>query len=282
MIKVLGLLFIVFALLSSCTPASKNTSITVSIAPEKFFVERIAGEKYQVSVLVPTGTNPETYDPTPKDIAALAHSSIYFYMGSLPFEKVWLKAIQEQNTGIRCVDISTYLPESLHECTHGHGHTHGDPHFWTSIKGAVAIARGIYDALMDMFPEDAKLFATNYAALLDEIHALEAELSVKSEGISSRTFVIYHPSLTFFAEEWGLNQRAIERDGKEPTPAYLAELIDAAKRDNVKVVFVQEEFDTRSAETVAREIGARIVKIQPMDEDWIGQMRHLIDAFVEP
>ncbi|MDO4695447.1 metal ABC transporter solute-binding protein, Zn/Mn family [Porphyromonas sp.] len=270
----------VMAFLISCTTKHNNKpTITVSIAPERFFVERIAGKGYEVNVLVPKDANPEMYDPTPRDIAAIAHSDVYFYMGSLAFEHVWLQAIKEQNADITCVDISKYLPPMKHVCVHKDGHVHGDPHFWSSIMGAKAISRGIYEKLIEMYPHDTQLFESNYNELLTEIEALEAECQAVFENVKQRVFIIYHPSLSYFADEWHLEQRAIEKDGKEPTPAHLAELIAKAKADDVRLVFIQEEFDIKNAEIVAREIGAKTVTIRPLDEDWVGQIRLLISAF---
>lgn len=279
-----GLLFFLplMALLMTACTAKKSDKpvITVSIAPERFFVARIAGEGYQVNVLVPKDANPEMYDPTPRDIAAIAHSDLYFYMGSLAFEHMWLTAIKEQNADIKCIDISSHLPLKEHSCDHCHdGHVHGDPHFWSSITGAKAIAKGIYEGLVEMYPGDAETFHANYEMLIRDIEALERECRELFDDLEHRAFIIYHPSLSYFADEWHLDQRAIEREGKEPTPAHLSDLIGKAKADGVRLVFIQEEFDVKNAEIVAKEIGAKTVLIRPLDEDWMGQIRLLIDAF---
>lgn len=271
---------LVALLMTACTAKrSDKPVITVSIAPERFFVERIAGEGYQVNVLVPKDANPEMYDPTPRDIAAIAHSDLYFYMGSLAFEHMWLTAIKEQNAGIKCIDISSHLPVKEHSCAHCDAHVHGDPHFWSSITGAKAIAQGVYEALVEMYPGDVEKFYDNYERLLADIEALEEECREVFDGLEHRAFVIYHPSLGYFADEWNLDQRAIEREGKEPTPAHLSDLIAKAKADGVRLVFIQEEFDVKNAEIVAKEIGAKTVLIRPLDEDWMGQIRLLVDAF---
>lgn len=267
-------------LFSACTAKkSDKPVITVSIAPERFFVERIAGEGYQVNVLVPKDANPEMYDPTPRDIAAIAHSDLYFYMGSLAFEQMWIDAIKRQNAGIKCVDISSHLPVMKHVCIHSDGHVHGDPHFWSSIAGARAISRGIYEALSEVYPRDKELFGKNYEKLSSEIDALEEEGREVFDDLKERSFVIYHPSLSYFSDEWNLVQLPIEREGKEPTPAYLSELITKAKEKGVRLVFIQEEFDVKNAEIVAKELGAKTVLIRPLDEDWEGQIRLLIDTF---
>lgn len=272
---------LMYLLASSCAPKqSGHTVITVSIAPEKFFVERIAGDKYTVNVLVPNDANPEMYDPTPRDIAAIAHSDLYFYMGSLPFEETWLTAISQQNTNIKCVDLSSALPEHKgHTCEHCTGHTHGDPHFWSSIVGAKAIAHSIYSTLVDTYPSDSVLFRENYQKFATEIAALEDECRQVFDTLEHRSFIIYHPSLSYFAEEWGLDQRPIEYEGKEPTPLYLSNLINQAKEDDVRLVFIQEEFDIKNAELVAKELGAKTVQIRPLDEDWMRQIRILVEAF---
>lgn len=282
-------LFIIATLMvfifSSCVKKNELPVISVSIAPESYFVERIAGDGYKINVLVPRGTNPENYDPTPQDIARLGESDLYFYMGSLGFEKIWLDAIKQQNKGMRSIDISRNLStisnDSIPEKSYDHEYHahHDDPHYWTSIKGAVAISKGIYDALLEAYPDDAPIFAANYDNLLKEIKALEEECRVTFENPNSRTFVIYHPSLTFFAHEWGLKQLVIENEGKEPTAAHLTNIINEAKSDSTKIVFVQEEFDQNSAKTIAKEIGAKTITIHPLSEDWYNEMRNIIAAF---
>lgn len=269
-------------LMTSCTSTPTKPVIVVSIAPERFFVQRIVGDAFEVNLLVPPGSNPELYDPTPRDIASVAHAQFYFYMGSLPFERVWLSAIEEQNPNIESVDVSKYLPELTFIHTHDDGHVHGDPHFWSSIEGAKAISRGVYEVLMERYPDLSEQFASNYQALLDEIEEVETRCATAFEGLARRSFVIYHPSLSYFAHEWDLEQLCIEQHGKEPSPAHLASLIDEARSKEVEVVFIQREFDVKNAEIVAKELNARIVEINPLDEDWVQEMHRLIDALTTP
>ena len=275
---------LLFLLMVSCRPQVNPHRITVSIAPERYFVERIAGDAYEVREMVPQGVGPEEYDPTPQDISSLSKSALYFYMGTLGFEKAWLNAINENNANLKCIDISTYISTPATPSTHSHdGHEHpgADPHFWASVTGATAISKGIYEALIEHYPEDAQTFAENYDRLLRDIKSLEEECREVFAHTTHRSFVIYHPSLTYFAEEWGLNQLVLEQDGKEPTPAHLAKVIARAQSDSVRVVFVQKEFDTARAEKLAKEIGAEVYEIAPLSYDWMAEMRHILDAFRE-
>lgn len=269
-------------LTTSCRPAVKEQLITVSIAPERYFVERIAGDKYEVKELVPEGVGAEEYDPTPANIAALSRSSLYFYMGSLGFEKVWLKTIKENNTKLKSVDISTYLVnkgEGKEKISHHHGEE--DPHYWTSIMGAVAISKGIYEALIAQYPSDSQTFAQNYDLLLKDINKLEQRCREVFTHTKHKGFVIYHPSLTYFAQEWGLKQLAIEEDGKEPSPRHIQQLIERAGEDSIGIVFVQKEFDRSRAEEIAQKLDAKIYEIAPLSYDWQKEMQRIIEAFAE-
>lgn len=270
---------------TSCQTKVQDKLIVVSIAPERYFVEKIAGDSYVVKELVPPGVSPEEYDPTPTDIAVLSHSSLYFYVGTLGFEQAWIEAIRENNPHLKCVDISNYLSEYESDSLHTHNHNcadhHGttDPHFWTSITGATAISKSIYEALIKEYPEDTQLFAHNYELLLQEIKQIEEECQQILGGSNKRAFVIYHPSLSYFAHEWGVEQLAIEENGKSPSAAHLQKLVQKAQQDSVQIVFVQQEFDKSRAETIAQQLGAQIYEIAPLSYNWAEQMRQILSAF---
>lgn len=279
----LVVLMAMLLLTSACQPRMKaeGAMVAVSLPPQKFFVERIAGDSVAVHVLVPAGANPESYDPSPRDIALLEQSDAYFAVGVLPFELQWISYLE--GSEVRVVNIAQLIPDSLlHDanCDHDHIHLHGDPHFWSSFRGGRAMADAFYTQLASLYPQYESHFKKNYLRLLEEISALEAKTAMlfQSENVG-KSFVIYHPSLTLFAEEWGLNQLVIEQDGSEPTPRHLVELIDEARRENVRVVFIQEEFEVRQATNIADELGVEPIVIQPTSEDWLSEMELLVSAF---
>jgi ABC-type lipoprotein release transport system permease subunit/ABC-type Zn uptake system ZnuABC Zn-binding protein ZnuA len=271
-------------LLAGCgSSQQRGQSVAVTIEPQQYFAQRIAGSRFEIHTVVPVGQSPETYDPAPQEMMHIARSKAYFRIGRIGFEQVWMKTIRENSPGVAFFDLSegvrwqesTTLDE---DCTHahedGHAHSHGayDPHIWNAAAGARIIARNTLEAFIRLDPAHESEYRANCRQLLVEIDRTEDEIHTLLDTLTHRTFIIYHPALTYFAHEFGLTQLAIEAEGREPSAASMKTLIDRAKAGKVRVVFVQQEFDRRHAEQVARAIGARVAVINPLDADWRGQM----------
>ena len=240
--------------------------------------------------VVPAGQSPETFDPSPRQMAEIGRSTAYFRIGYIGFEQAWMENIQENNPDMQVFDLSKGLAlvhdaglmeGTVHGVSGGH-HTHQvDPHIWSSFEGARTIARNTLDALIAVDGENGSYYRANYDRLCAVIDSTEAEADKLLKPLLSRTFIIYHPSLTYFAKEYGLTQLCIEFDGKEPSPSQMKELIDTARKHNVRVVFVQQEFDSKNAALVAEETGCRLVVINPLAYDWPGEMLHIAKSLAE-
>lgn len=276
--------------LTACISKQKNSSneqnrqIIVTIEPLRYFVNKIAGNDYQVETLVPEGADPESYDPAPAQLIRLSNARLFFKVGHLGVEEIWKKSIEETAPEITIINTSEGfvppLPEHNSEnIVHDHhGHSHGgegDPHTWSSIEGARTIALNIKKALIDTYPSDSSNFEQNYQSLTVEIDSVESALIELLLPIENRSFMIYHPSLTYFAGEFGFNQLPIETEGKEPSPKQLKQLIEKARNEKVKVIFIQREFDTKQAETIAKETGTSLIEIAPLSYDWRNEMIHI-------
>ena len=282
-ILIIGLLSLT-ACISKQTPSSseQNRQIIVTIEPLRYFVNKIAGNTYSVETLVPEGANPENYDPAPAQLIQLSNARLFFKVGHLGIEEIWGKSIENTAPEITIINTSEgftpLLPDKKDEniVYHDHEHNHeGDPHTWSSIEGARTIASNIKKALISTYPSDSLLFEKNYQNLTTQIDSVESILIELLLPIENRSFMIYHPSLTYFAEEFGLNQLPIEADGKEPTPKQLKQLIKKADDEKVKVIFIQREFDTKQAETIAKELGITLIEIAPLSYDWEKEMIHI-------
>ncbi len=255
--------------------------VLVSISPQKYFVEKIGGDKVDVNVLIPAGTNPHLYDPTPGQLIGIAGTDIYFYNGYLDFEKYWIDNILENNQQLIPVKVSQgvqFLSDS--NCSdHNHeGHDHGiDPHIWLSTKNARIIAANIYEHLVEYFPQHQDYFDANYKILLGEIESLEKEIKTKLSKLETRKFMIFHPTLSYYAEEFGLEQIPIELEGKEPTPKHLKNSIDRAKKAGIHTIFIQKEFDLSNARIISEELGGALVQIDPLSEDWHNNLLLITD-----
>lgn len=292
-----AVLFLFSLLLSACgTKQPTEKIITVTIEPQRYFAEKIAGDKYTINSMVAAGLSPENYDPTPQQMVNLGKSQAYFRIGYIGFEQAWMNNIIQNNPNLRMFDLSEGFEllksedehqhaegESHDDCekqTDSKGHQHGgiDPHIWSSVSGAKAVARNTLHAFIALDPENIAFYTANYEALLKEIEQTEASMHQAIDTLQNRTFIIYHPALTYLAKEFGLTQLCIEMDGKEPSPAMLKELIETARSGNTKVVFIQQEFDQKNAELIAKETGCELIRINPLSYDWNQEMITIANA----
>lgn len=279
------LIFIFIALIAfmGCTEKRKSNNkptITVTLEPLRYFTQTIAGDKFDVVSMVPEGSSPETYDPTPQQLVNLSKSIAYFRIGYIGFEQIWMKKLQENNPNLKVYDTSegvTLIREEEDEHHEGEAHEghhhHGgvDPHIWNSTINAAIISKNIYNALCEISPKDKEYFS----AKLDSMNGVFKNINSQIKGLltdADSTFLIYHPALSYYAKEYGLKQICIEEGGKEPTPVSLKRLIDNSKAEKPHVIFIQKEFDTRNAKLIANELNLNIVTINPLSYDWIKEM----------
>lgn len=266
---------LLLGMMMACSGKPKQSSsdkrvITVTMEPLRYFTEQIAGDKFKVVSMVPKGSSPETYDPSPSQLVDLGKSELYFKIGYIGFEQLWMDKLAANAPEMKVVDTSAGVDLITDGHTHDHGHEHAtgiEPHIWNSPANALIIAGHIKDALCQADPENASYYKARYDSLKTEIDQTDQELKRMLEN-GDRTFMIYHPALSYFARDYGLRQISIEEGGKQPSPAHLKALIDEAAKENVHVIFVQQEFDLRNAELIAKETGTRIVPINPLSYEW--------------
>lgn len=270
---------LLFLLIVGCNNASDNIStISVTIEPQRYFVEKIAGDKFEVNTIVPSGTSPETYDPTPSQMVALGKSVLYFKVGYLGFENAWGKNLEENNVDVQIVNSSNNIKlingdehtveigdEHDHE---GHSHDGVDPHIWSSPKTALIMAENILNALVEADVENQKYYRDNFKFLETEIIETDKRIGELIKNSSVKSFIIYHPALGYFARDYNLTQYSIELDGKNPSPKQLKEMIDFANANGIKTIFVQKGFDIKNAESLASEVQASIHSIDPLSYNW--------------
>lgn len=271
--------------LSACQGKKEGgtRTISVTIEPQRYFAEKIAGDLFHINCVTPAGQSPETYDPTPQQMVQISQSQAYFRIGEIGFEQAWMKNLQSQNPDMVVFDLSEGMElvkneEEAHEEGEAHHHHHHgsvDPHIWTSISGARVIAQNTYQAFIKLDPENQEVYRAGYQRLIEEIDSTEAEMKQLLQPLAGTAFIIYHPALTYFAREFGLKQLCIELDGKEPSPAQLKQLLETAIQSGAKVVFVQQEFDQKNAELIAKETGCRLVTINPLSYNWHDEMIRL-------
>ncbi len=244
---------------------SSRNEVSVSILPQKYIVERIAGNLFHVSVLMPPGANHETYEPTPKAMKSLAVSGIYFSVGWLDFERTWMPRFADMYPDLKIVNTSEggHLIKSA-----GHGHTGDaggiDPHTWLSPRFLKSQAAIVAKALTERDPDHKAVFSANLTRFSMQLDSLDTLYTGIFAGHKGMKFMIYHPSLGYFARDYNLTQVSLETDGKEPSAAHLGRLIEIARQEGIHTIFISREFDSRNAETLAREIKGSVLVFDPM------------------
>ena len=282
---------IVFFLLMvlSAMGFSQPLQVAVSIDPQRFLVERIGGDTIKVVTIVPAGKNPHSYEPTPSQMKELSRSVVWFII-RIEFEQAIMPKIKSLYPHIRIVDTSIGIKrrimreEELDKHDHDHDHDEvgaEDTHIWMSVRLMKNQADVVYKTLVEINPSQKALYKKNYENLLKELDILDKELSRKLAPYKGKEFFIYHPVLGYFADDYGLRQISIEIKGKEPSPSQLAKVINLARKHKVKIIFVQEGFSKKSAETVAKAIGGKVVEINPLTSDYLNMMRKIGDMLVE-
>ncbi|MBW1675608.1 MAG: zinc ABC transporter substrate-binding protein [Deltaproteobacteria bacterium] len=260
----------------------------VSILPQAYFVERVGGERVDVSVMVGPGHSPATYEPVPKQMAMLSEARVYFRIG-VPFENVWMGRISKTNPNMKVVDTRRgieLLPmkghhRHKHEGQHHHGKGLKDPHIWLSLRLVKIQAENICDALIVQDAAHRIYYQNNLRTFRDDLDKLDAEITRILKNSKTRQFMVFHPSWGYFARDYALEQLPIEIEGKEASGKVLARLIQGAREEGIKVVFVQQQFSKKSAETVARTIGGKVIQIDPLARDWLNNMRNIAETFAK-
>lgn len=279
-------------------------TITVTIEPLRYFTEAIAGDRFNVVSMVPRGSSPETYDPTPQQLVDLSQSKAYFRIGYIGFEQTWMDKLTDNAPHLQFFDTSRGV-DLIFDSSHAHHHHHADsaqqsgeeahthaaeaevghshehplavePHIWSSAYNAQIIAGNVLDALCTIDKANEPEYIERYNALCNRIERVDSILchTLASPG-ADRAFMIYHPALSYFARDYGLQQISIEEDGKEPSPAHLKNLINTCRKEQVRVIFVQPEFDRRNAEIIARQTDTKVVPINPLSYDWEEEMLNI-------
>ena len=277
--------------------AAGKVAVFVSIIPQKYFVQQIGKNLVDVRVMVQPGASPATYEPKPRQMAAIAKTHIYFSIG-VPFENVWLNKIASSNPKMMVVPTDQGIqkapmvdhphhdkaPDHLrtdqqHKDEGGHDDDNTrntgilDPHIWLSPPLVMIQARTMATTLQTVDPAHRSDYEANYNAFISEISELDTELKNIFNGIHGRQFMVFHPAWGYFADTYGLKQIPVEIEGKNPKPAQLTSLVTFANTNDIDVIFVQPQFSAKSAKVIARGIGGQVVVADPLAADWAENLR---------
>lgn len=255
-------------------PIDAKPVVAVTIVPEQTFVRKVAGEVCDVVVMVPPGSSPETYEPTPRQKVELEKASVYFAIG-VPSEMAILPSVRKETTLVHLEDI---VRESYPDLLLG---TERDPHIWLSVKRVIVMIDAIVEQLSLSFPAYKEQFAENGAQYKAELLDADGEIRSSLSAVKTKEFVVYHPAFGYFADEYGLTQFALEEEGKEATPRHIAEMVDLARSRGLKVIFYQAETDSRQSMAFAEDEGGVAVKLEPLSADYTENLKKMAAAFRE-
>lgn len=306
-LKIIITLVLSILTVAAVQASAADLKVMVSIVPQKYFVDRIAGDLVETTVMVKPGSSPATYEPKPSQMAALSASSIYFAIG-VPFEKAWLPRFHSANEHMEIVDLSQSVVRMAmkghhhHEKEHhnekmkeadmhhemhehmsaGHGHHFmPDPHIWLSPALVRVMIMDIRNALIKADPAHESVYESNYLDFVKDINSLDSELAKSFKNSDGKSFMVYHPSWGYMAKAYGLHQIPIELEGKEPSPKELAQFIDLAEKMSIKAIFIQPQFSKKSAQAIAQAIGAKVLVADPLAYDWMENLKNVGSQFLD-
>lgn len=252
--------------------------VTVSILPLKTFVEEIAGNDFEINVLLPPGASPADFTMIPSQLKDIARSEVWFRIGYIGFEYSWRDKIEQANRNMKVVNLSEgldlitdeYLPSGEKSSTGGI-----NPHTWLSPTLVKQMAGRIAEELTLLNSDKKQEYEKNLSQFIEKIDELDAEIRTALEPYEGRQIILFHPSLSYFAREYGLVQYSLEPGGKEPTPHRMAELVDFAKKENIRVIYIQSDLDRSQASVFAEEIDGEIVEMWPLNPEWFDNLREI-------
>jgi len=290
-LKLVGLCSVLIATWAAAGPAWGKVAVFVSLVPQKYFVQQIGRDLVDIQVTIPAGADLHTYEPKPRQMAAIARAQLYFAIG-IEFEKAWLKKLSRINPRMKVVQTDQGIQKismaaahhrketDSHHAQIDHGQEKGypasrglDPHIWLSPPLVKKQAHAILTALTEVDAANRSTYQANYQAFAAGLAELDSELKNILSAKRGFQFMVFHPAWGYFAQTYGLQQVPVEIEGKTPKPAQLKELIEHARENDIKVIFAQPQFSARSAELIAREIGGQVVFADPLAEDWAGNLR---------
>lgn len=271
--------------------AKEKLVVAVSLAPYATMLKSIAGDYIDIVTMIPPGADPHTYEPKPDVLKAFSKASVYFTDGS-GMDKAWLPRFKGVNKRVETVDVTDGIEWILQDAhgkdvqgkdskdAHAHEKLTLDPHLWTSPKQALKVMSNMRSALSKYDPDNNNVYVMRFSRMIQTLEKVGKDVAraVYSLPKEARTFIVFHPSFGYLARDYGLKQLTIEVNGKEPKPKDLKKLVQEGKKNNVRLVFVQPQFSKRSAETIATELVASVVTVNPLDADYLESTRTLIKA----
>ncbi len=265
------------------TDTAPSRHVLVSVAPHKFFVEKIADGTVTIGLMVPAGSSAHTFEPTPKQMMAASQADLWFCLGE-SFETRAIKALTAHNPNLQIIDLRQGVDMisadphsgSTCHCCHANGQ---DLHIWLSARQAKIQAATIATALSQRYPEHAARYQTALAAFVLELDKLDSQIQAILKPLKQRMVMVSHPAYAYFCRDYDLTQLSIEFEGKDPTPYQLTAILNKARAAHIKKVFIQAQYSSKGARLFAKELGAEVVMLDPYAEDYLNSMLEIARRF---
>jgi zinc transport system substrate-binding protein len=268
-------------------PTEEKLNVSVSILPQEEWVKAIGGDKVNVTVMIPPGSSPHSYEPTFSQMKALANSKIYAAVGSgIECEISFLDKLLDINPNLLLVDCSEGIElmemgEQEHNGEHSSDGVHSfDPHIWMSLVNAPVMVTNIYNGLVAVDPANEGYYQQNLNVYLEELEEMHRSFQEGFATLSNRVFIIQHPSLGYFARDYNLIQIAAEESGNDATMQSMVHTIEQARENNIKILFVSPQFSPNVADTVAREINGTVETLDTLAKDYKDNMTRIYNAML--
>jgi zinc transport system substrate-binding protein len=251
--------------------------VVVTVGPQEEFVKRVGGDRVNVTVMVPSGADPHTYEPLPSQMKQVQDAEIYFQVGSgIEFELTWMDKLISMNPQMKVVNSSAGIELIPNTAEQEEG---SDPHVWVSPKNAKIMVENIYQTLIQTDPQNKDYYTKNRDEYLKQLDELDKNITQTLSGKNNTKIMVYHPAWAYFCRDYNLQQISIESEGKEPTAQGIANLVDQAKKENITVIFVSPQYSSSNAEVIASEIGGRVVLVDALSENYLENMKKVAEAF---
>lgn len=297
--NLIGMLLVV--LLFSCNAEqNKQKTIYVSLLPHKYFVEKIAGDKFVVKNMIPAGFSAEMFEPLPRQVMEIKNTNLFFLSG-MPYEKIWTDKFKEINSGLIFIDLNQGIklrkletPEvfSISEAdehdhdhsdgeSHSHNHLYYDVHTWLEISNAKIISKTIMETLVKADPSNESYYKNNYQILLNLLDKTGSHIDSQLAGSEGKSFLVFHPAWGYLADRYKITQIPIEFEGKEPSAFMIQKILNIAKNRNVKVIFIEEQMSTHSAKMISEKLKIPVIKLDPLSYDYINNLIKSVNVFRE-
>ena len=254
--------------------------VAVSIGPEVEFVKAVGGDKVNVILMVPPGSDPHTYEPLPGQLTRVSNAKMYAEVGTpVEFEINYMGKIKSINPTMLVVNCSEGV--NLISNTAENESDEVDPHIWTDPKNAEIMVENIYQGLVQIDPADKDYFQKNRDQYLKKLDELDKNATKLIKEKNSSIIIVFHPAFGYYAKEYNLTMIAAMINDEEPSPQRIAMLVDTAQKNNIHVVFTEPQYNPKYMQSVASQIGGRVVFVNDLDENYLQNMENISKAFSE-